>query len=78
MNKVESATAKRLAPRNENQGGKEPSAEQCAALSGKNLVPRREGDRAVTPALPSEAECAALSVYFAKGEAKVPAIPGAA
>ena len=46
MKKVESATAKRLAPRNENQGGKssEPSAEECAALS----------------------------VYFAKGEAKVP------
>src|SRR5205823_9245914 len=60
--------------RNENQGGKfpEPSAEEPVALGGKSLVPRREGDCAVTPALPSEAECAALSVYFAKGEAKVP------
>src|SRR3989442_1437821 len=50
----------------------EPSAEEPVALGGKSLVPRSEGDLAVTRSLASEAECAALSAYNAKGEAKAP------
>jgi hypothetical protein len=62
-------STKRLALRGKSL---EPGAQEHVALDRRSLVPQSQGDRAVTPALPSEAECAVLAAYMARRDAKAP------
>ena len=74
MKKVESAAVKKLVLRNEGQRGKchQPSTEALTALCENRLMPRNEADLAIAPALPTEAECAAVGAYLDKAAAKAP------
>jgi hypothetical protein len=69
MKKVESATAKRAVRRSESGRCPDPSA---AVGENSLMLLRNGGDLAVARALPSEAECAAVGSYLAKGETTAP------